>query len=225
MVSKLMQIKGSDASWKDNNEPPPECLDYSDDEMEKLAKKTHKKKKRNKNDSSNTNESINEPNHTNPTDINSSTPTQYSNRHNHNNVRPFPTYAQQLSSIEYSPHRPPWAYNQMHEPRHNQNSYFLPSRFENQPPRLDQMRPTFHNQMQPNFHNQIQPTFHNQMQPTFNYQMQPTFGHQMPPTFGNPWLPTPRFGNQMPPPQGPNPYNMQQMEYRHPNPNFYGNYE
>ena len=31
-------MKGSDASWEDNNEPPVECLDYSDDEEEKAAK-------------------------------------------------------------------------------------------------------------------------------------------------------------------------------------------
>lgn len=32
-------MKGSDASWEDNNEPPLEYLEYSDDEQERKAKK------------------------------------------------------------------------------------------------------------------------------------------------------------------------------------------
>ncbi|XP_058049026.1 H/ACA ribonucleoprotein complex non-core subunit NAF1 isoform X2 [Ahaetulla prasina] len=39
---KLKQEKGSDASWKNDDEPPPEALDFSDDEKEKIAK-SHKK--------------------------------------------------------------------------------------------------------------------------------------------------------------------------------------
>uniref|UniRef100_A0A8C5RMU6 H/ACA ribonucleoprotein complex non-core subunit NAF1 n=1 Tax=Laticauda laticaudata TaxID=8630 RepID=A0A8C5RMU6_LATLA len=39
---KLKQEKGSDASWKNDEEPPPEALDFSDDEKEKAAK-SHKK--------------------------------------------------------------------------------------------------------------------------------------------------------------------------------------
>ena len=31
--------KGSDASWKDDVEPPEECLDYSDDETERAARR------------------------------------------------------------------------------------------------------------------------------------------------------------------------------------------
>ena len=33
-----MKLKISDASWKDDEEPPPQFLDYSDDEQEKTAK-------------------------------------------------------------------------------------------------------------------------------------------------------------------------------------------
>jgi hypothetical protein len=36
----LYRIKGSDASWEDNNEPPPKCLDYSDDEEERRARRS-----------------------------------------------------------------------------------------------------------------------------------------------------------------------------------------
>ncbi|XP_032080508.1 H/ACA ribonucleoprotein complex non-core subunit NAF1 [Thamnophis elegans] len=39
---KLKQEKGSDASWKNDDEPPPEVLDFSDDEKEKAAK-SHRK--------------------------------------------------------------------------------------------------------------------------------------------------------------------------------------
>lgn len=45
LVSRLMKMKGSDASWRHNNEPPSEFLDYSDDEAEKLAKKKRRQKK------------------------------------------------------------------------------------------------------------------------------------------------------------------------------------
>ncbi|XP_061427784.1 H/ACA ribonucleoprotein complex non-core subunit NAF1 [Lethenteron reissneri] len=37
-TEKLKRLKGSDASWKDDIEPPPEAVDYSDDEQEKAAK-------------------------------------------------------------------------------------------------------------------------------------------------------------------------------------------
>lgn len=49
LVSQLLKMKGSDASWKYNNEPPPELLDYSDDEAEKLAKKKRKQNKNSRN--------------------------------------------------------------------------------------------------------------------------------------------------------------------------------
>nr|XP_027195385.1 H/ACA ribonucleoprotein complex non-core subunit NAF1-like [Dermatophagoides pteronyssinus] len=37
-VNHLIRQKGCDASWKDNNEPPPEHQDYSDDEQERQAR-------------------------------------------------------------------------------------------------------------------------------------------------------------------------------------------
>ncbi|XP_061399393.1 H/ACA ribonucleoprotein complex non-core subunit NAF1 [Musca vetustissima] len=39
ILSSLMNMKGSDASWENDIEPPPRFLDYSDDEQEQLAKK------------------------------------------------------------------------------------------------------------------------------------------------------------------------------------------
>ncbi|CAL8333033.1 unnamed protein product [Merluccius merluccius] len=44
LTKQLQNLKGSDASWKNDQEPPPEALDYSDDEEEQEAKK---KKRRN----------------------------------------------------------------------------------------------------------------------------------------------------------------------------------
>jgi H/ACA ribonucleoprotein complex non-core subunit NAF1 len=41
-VEDLIKTKGSDASWNNDNEPPVECLDYSDDEEEKMAKQKNK---------------------------------------------------------------------------------------------------------------------------------------------------------------------------------------
>ncbi|XP_074849209.1 LOW QUALITY PROTEIN: H/ACA ribonucleoprotein complex non-core subunit NAF1 [Carettochelys insculpta] len=42
-TEKLKQEKGSDASWMNDQEPPPEALDFSDDEMERQAKQKKKK--------------------------------------------------------------------------------------------------------------------------------------------------------------------------------------
>ncbi|NXX47017.1 NAF1 protein, partial [Tricholaema leucomelas] len=41
-AEKLKQEKGSDASWKNDEEPPPEALDFSDDEKEREAKQKKK---------------------------------------------------------------------------------------------------------------------------------------------------------------------------------------
>ncbi|XP_048852414.1 H/ACA ribonucleoprotein complex non-core subunit NAF1 [Brienomyrus brachyistius] len=43
-TEQLKVFKGSDASWKNDQEPPPEALDFSDDEEEKMAKQKKKKK-------------------------------------------------------------------------------------------------------------------------------------------------------------------------------------
>lgn len=45
-VNALRAQKGSDASWEDNNEPPPECIEYSDDETERIVKSKTKQTKR-----------------------------------------------------------------------------------------------------------------------------------------------------------------------------------
>uniref|UniRef100_A0A8C1K9Z3 H/ACA ribonucleoprotein complex non-core subunit NAF1 n=1 Tax=Cyprinus carpio TaxID=7962 RepID=A0A8C1K9Z3_CYPCA len=51
-TERLQRTKGSDASWKNDQEPPPEALDFSDDEEERLAKqKLKEQKRRQKNDS------------------------------------------------------------------------------------------------------------------------------------------------------------------------------
>ncbi|GFT46609.1 hypothetical protein NPIL_488041 [Nephila pilipes] len=42
----LRMVKGSDASWVNNNEPPEEFIDYSDDEKEKAAKQKKKNRRR-----------------------------------------------------------------------------------------------------------------------------------------------------------------------------------
>ncbi|CAL8100966.1 unnamed protein product [Calicophoron daubneyi] len=44
--SQLVQVKGSDASWVGDTEPPPEELDFSDDEEERLYKRTLRMKRR-----------------------------------------------------------------------------------------------------------------------------------------------------------------------------------
>lgn len=48
-VDNLIREKGSDASWKYDNEPPPDALDYSDDEVERVEcwKRAAKSRKKN----------------------------------------------------------------------------------------------------------------------------------------------------------------------------------
>eukprot|EP00127_Corallochytrium_limacisporum_P001142 Clim_evm5s42 gene=Clim_evmTU5s42 len=46
LVSQIAMIKGSDASWEHDEEPPAEVLDYSDDEEERMAKQRLKFVKR-----------------------------------------------------------------------------------------------------------------------------------------------------------------------------------
>lgn len=47
-VHQLEKEKGTDASWKHNNEPPPSEIDYSDDEVERIEKWKKKAKSRKK---------------------------------------------------------------------------------------------------------------------------------------------------------------------------------
>ncbi|CAF0952001.1 unnamed protein product [Adineta steineri] len=44
-VQELRALKGSDASWEDDNEPPKFAIDYSDDEQERAAKAIQKGKR------------------------------------------------------------------------------------------------------------------------------------------------------------------------------------
>lgn len=45
-TTDLMKIKGSDASWKHNNEPPEELQEFSDDEQERMFKLKSKSKRK-----------------------------------------------------------------------------------------------------------------------------------------------------------------------------------
>lgn len=51
-LTELMKVKGSDASWLNDIEPPPSHVDFSDDEEERLANKAKKEQKQNKPDTS-----------------------------------------------------------------------------------------------------------------------------------------------------------------------------
>jgi len=141
LVSQLMEMKGSDASWRHNNEPPCEFLDYSDDEAEKLAKKKRRQKKcQDPSEENNKEKSPDLPSRSivriNSTPRSMTPRSSYRNSNNQaqqtysprppNNSyspRQFPTYAQHLSSMEYSQayHQPynPWYYDPIYAPRHN----------------------------------------------------------------------------------------------------------
>ncbi|XP_044740125.1 H/ACA ribonucleoprotein complex non-core subunit NAF1 [Chrysoperla carnea] len=53
LVSDLMKIKGSDASWKEDQEPPANLLEYSDDEEERRMRAKRKNKQNNDDATSN----------------------------------------------------------------------------------------------------------------------------------------------------------------------------
>ena len=46
-IDTLFKQRGSDASWEHDQEPPENCLDYSDDEQERQARAAHRLKKKN----------------------------------------------------------------------------------------------------------------------------------------------------------------------------------
>lgn len=55
-VSELRKLKGSDASWFDNNEPPENVKEYSDDEQERKDRLKSKAKRRHNQSSSHSNQ-------------------------------------------------------------------------------------------------------------------------------------------------------------------------
>ncbi|XP_017033860.1 H/ACA ribonucleoprotein complex non-core subunit NAF1 [Drosophila kikkawai] len=56
ILSKLMQVKGSDASWEHDVEPPARFVDYSDDEEEREAR--NEQRKRRQRDRTNSTDSV-----------------------------------------------------------------------------------------------------------------------------------------------------------------------
>jgi len=161
MVSQLLNMKGSDASWKDNNEPPADCVDYSDDEAEKLAKKSRKQKKRlQKNDKKDnlpapsTTPDIHQDNDVEIIEPPSAWP-HNDGQQMHNAPSPpvfnfnptnygygrFPTYAQYLRAMDHSHHAyrqpQPFYYGQMYPPErysyHQQNGQQPRYNFPQQP--------------------------------------------------------------------------------------------
>lgn len=49
VLSELMNQKGTDASWEDDIEPPTGCGDFSDDEEERIARRSRNQQQRNRN--------------------------------------------------------------------------------------------------------------------------------------------------------------------------------
>lgn len=44
-MAQLQKLKGTDASWLDDVEPPPEAQEFSDDEAEREMKKKKRQRK------------------------------------------------------------------------------------------------------------------------------------------------------------------------------------
>ncbi|XP_077380779.1 uncharacterized protein LOC144020815 isoform X3 [Festucalex cinctus] len=84
LLQQLKLLKGSDASWKNDQEPPEEALDYSDDEIEQQAKRKLKNTKKQPNTESLAVNSL-QPHHV----TQRRTGTPFSHRNVNNNQAPF----------------------------------------------------------------------------------------------------------------------------------------
>lgn len=113
ILSSLMNMKGSDASWENDIEPPPRYLDYSDDEQEQLARRQMRNRDRPTDHD--------DPEKRRRTDADtpqiSSSPrpshTQYRHR------QPFPRGAGEVSNYPGSYGRPPHPHQSQYQNQHS----------------------------------------------------------------------------------------------------------
>ena len=119
-LEQLMKMKISDASWMNDEEPPPQFLDYSDDEEEQRAKKEWKLKKQSENQQSTEATEVKKP-RVNPRQCNNRyTPGSnpfYRTSRAYNPRQSGIQWHQFNAPVQYNPYSqpPPPAYQQQHQ--------------------------------------------------------------------------------------------------------------
>lgn len=172
-LDELRKMKGSDASWNNDNEPPTECIDYSDDEMESLAKRQLKIKRQNARkeqtgeDSDDSPEEIQVPDHSQTNQRNSKRP----NQNFQTNKSPFRKsqsmaggFMNNTNNNNYNNQQPDFNNNFSRNNQksfNNNNNQAMPhSRsFQNYPQQKQQIQ----NQFMPHIQNQFNPNYNNGM--------------------------------------------------------------
>ncbi|KAM7351191.1 uncharacterized protein ACRADG_004143 [Cochliomyia hominivorax] len=117
ILSNLMKLKGSDASWENDIEPPPRFLDYSDDEQEQIARRQLRNKDRpiDNDDPTKKARTVDEENVSNDNRSNN-------NHHNKRNSNRGSSSGQYNASSRLR-HSGPQQHHQQRGPNHNRNSW------------------------------------------------------------------------------------------------------
>lgn len=209
ILSKLMQVRGSDASWEHDVEPPARFVDYSDDEAEREARfELRKKRQRERTNSTDSVETVSTV--TTETSEAPSSSTAASRQHGRR--------AQRESRQPNRNHNGnPQQYQQHQQPQHQSRSQSRDSEY------------NYHPSYNPgSWHSNY---YHNYHPPAANFNMMPGMGFPVPthgygyPPPPNPYaMPPPPMHMGMPPPLPPShmypqPYN-QQPPQQHPPPHY-----
>ncbi|XP_065356351.1 H/ACA ribonucleoprotein complex non-core subunit NAF1 [Calliphora vicina] len=197
ILSSLMKIKGSDASWENDMEPPPRFLDYSDDEQEQLARRQLRNKDR-------------------PVDNEDPTkkPRTMDEEHNTDSIRPQHSNTQQRN--RYTEQR-----------NNNRGGHFNANTRQRQynAPQHNQQRTPNPNHHRNSWHSNYYPQSYPQ-QPGANYGMPPAHNQQPPQTYPShvPMYAMPPVHNMpYPPPSQPTQYGAPPMLHQHAPPQLMPN--
>lgn len=209
ILSKLMQVRGSDASWEHDVEPPARFVDYSDDEAEREARfELRKKRQRERTNSTDSVETV-----STVTTETSEAPSSSTAASRQRGRR-----AQRESRQPNRNHNGnPQQYQQHQQPQHQSRSQSRDSEY------------NYHPSYNPgSWHSNY---YHNYHPPAANFNMMPGMGFPVPthgygyPPPPNPYaMPPPPMHMGMPPPLPPShmypqPYN-QQPPQQHPPPHY-----
>lgn len=116
ILSNVMNMKGSDASWKNDTEPPPNLVDYSDDEQERQIKKNKKVNRARPDNNDPSQQSSgrirNNPRHRGQSNFPQSNYSWHNNinpnMNNQNNMNPSANYQQNNPSSNYQQNNHSW---------------------------------------------------------------------------------------------------------------------
>lgn len=206
ILSKLMQVRGSDASWEHDVEPPARFVDYSDDEAEREARfELRKKRQRERTNSTESVETV-----STVTTETSEAPSSSTAASRQRGRRAQRDSRQPNSNHNGNPQQYQYQQQQQPQPHHQSRSQSRDSEY------------NYHPSYNPgSWHSNY---YHNYHPPAANFNMMPGMGFPVPthgygyPPPPNPYaMPPPPMHMGMPPPSHmyPQPYNQQ-----HPPPHY-----